>query len=72
MRSCVGKGVRTHVKGLDKGEGDSASQLNRGAQWSQDACGLLKGPRHKGQPMACFAILAVLLAVEVFTTDGLR
>ena len=38
----MGKRVRTHVKGLDEGEGDSASRLNRRAQWSQDARGLLK------------------------------
>ncbi len=55
MRGCVGKGVRTHVKGLDEGEGDSASELNRRAQWSEDACGLLKGLRRKGQPIACSA-----------------
>jgi len=67
-----GQRVGTHLEGLDEGEGNSASQLNRRTQCSHDACGLMKGLRHIGQPVTCFAILMVLLAVEVMTTGDPR
>ena len=70
MRSCVGKGVRTHVECLEEGQGNCACQFDRGAHWPQDDCRILKESRRKGQSMARFAILAVLLAVEAMM-DGL-
>ena len=64
------KGIRTHVEGLDEREGNPARQLNRRAQWSQDARGVLKGLRHKREPIVYSAVLAVLLAMVVFLADG--
>lgn len=69
MRRREGKGLRAYLECFDEGEGNPASQLNGGTQCSKDACSLPKSLRHKGQPIAYFAILLVLLAVEVMI-DG--
>ena len=70
MRSCVGKGVRTHIECLEKRQGNCACQSDGGAHWPQNDCRILEGSRRKGQPVARFAILVVLLTVKAMM-DGL-